>query len=113
MMKNHLKVARLISSLLDNQFKIGRFEFGLDPIIGLIPGIGDALGLLFSLYLLFIGWQMKIPSSALLTMLKNILLDFLIGSLPVVGDFADFFYKSNKMNLRILEDYSIEDVQKF
>lgn len=109
---NHLKNARRVAKLLDSQFNILGFKFGLEPIIGLIPGLGDAITLILSLYLFYIAIQMKLPASVLVQMLLNIGLDFFIGTVPIVGDIADFFYQANSRNLRILELYFEGEVQE-
>ena len=102
----HLKNAQRIAKLLDSQFSILGFKFGLEPLIGLLPGLGDTITLFLSLYLFYVALQLKIPRTALIQMLFNIGFDFLVGSVPVVGDLADFFYKANTKNLQILERYA-------
>ena len=101
-MENHLKSATILAKLLDEEFNVLGFRFGLDPIIGLIPGLGDALGLLLSLYIVWIGVQLKLPSDKIVLMVVNITLDFLIGAIPILGDIGDFVFKSNKYNLAII-----------
>jgi len=105
-MNNHLRAAEALTNLLENQFKIMGFKFGLDPIIGLIPGLGDALGALIALYLVWIGIQMSLPAEKIVAMILNIVIDFVGGSLPIIGDVVDFAFKSNSKNLEILKKYS-------
>lgn len=105
---DHLKNAQRLAKLLDSQFSILGFKFGLEPIIGLLPGLGDVITLILSLYLFYIAVQMKLPKSALIQMMVNIGMDFFIGTVPVIGDLADFFYKANSKNLRILERFASE-----
>jgi hypothetical protein len=102
----HLKNAQRVAKLLDSQFNILGFKFGLEPIIGLVPGLGDAITLLLSLYLFYIALEMKLPKAALVQMLINIGVDFFVGTVPVVGDIIDFFYQANSKNLQIIEKYS-------
>lgn len=102
----HLKSAKRITKLLDSQFNILGYKFGLEPLIGLVPGLGDIITVVLSLYLVFIGFQMHLPRKEIVRMLFNIGLDFLIGTIPVVGDISDFFYKANERNMRILERFS-------
>lgn len=102
-MKNHLHTARTITKLLDNNFEFLGFKFGLDPLIGLIPGIGELITAALSLYLVWIGWQAKISTSTIIRMVLNVVLDFALGIIPIVGDITDFFYKSNTLNLKLLE----------
>ena len=105
MTNKNLKSARQFARLMDSRFSIFGFRFGLDSILGLIPGAGDVIGMLLSLYLIWIGIQMKIPSEKLIQMILNIAIDTTLGSVPILGDVADFIYKANTKNLRILEEY--------
>lgn len=103
--KHHLNVAENLTKLLDNQFKIFGFKFGLDPIIGLIPGFGDVVSLILSLYLVWIGFLMKMPAEKITKMISNVILDFIIGIVPIVGDLSDFVYKANTKNLKIIQQH--------
>lgn len=109
-MREHLKFARSLSKLLDSQFKIGKFSFGLDPILGLFPGFGDLVSLGLSGYIVWIGIQLKLPPERIVQMIGNLALDFLVGLIPVIGDIADFAIKSNIKNLKILEKYAPADI---
>lgn len=104
---DHLKNAENFTKLLEGQFKFFGFKFGLDPIIGLVPGAGDVVAAALGLYIIWIGWQMQLPGIQLVRMVVNLLLDLIIGTLPVVGDIADFFYKSNTKNLEILKQHKV------
>jgi hypothetical protein len=81
-----------------------RKKIGLDPIIGLVPGLGDGVSLAMSAYLLWVAYQLNMPGRIYLALLLNTSADFLIGTLPVVGDVADFFFKSNLRNLKLIEE---------
>ncbi len=105
-MEKHLKMARFITDLLENKFGIGKFKFGFDPLIGAIPGFGDIFTLGFSLYLVWIGIKMKIPQEKIVEMVRNVILDFLIGLFPFLGDLADVVYRANSKNMKILETYA-------
>jgi hypothetical protein len=105
-MESHLKVARTITNLMENKFGIGGFRIGLDPIIGAIPGIGDVITVAISFYLVWIGVQMKLPQEKVLEMVGNVIVDFLIGFFPIIGDLTDIVYKANTKNLRILEEFA-------
>ena len=105
-MNKHLKVAIGLSELLDNKFKIGRFSFGIDPLLGAIPGIGDAITLCLSLYVVWIGIKMNLPSEKLAKMIGNLVLDFVLGTIPIIGDIGDFFYKANIKNMEILKKHA-------
>jgi hypothetical protein len=104
---DHLKNAENFTKLLEGQFKIFGFKFGLDPIIGLIPGAGDVVAAALGIYIIWIGWQMQLPTVQLVRMAANLTLDLFIGAFPVIGDFADFFYKSNTKNLEILKQHRV------
>lgn len=104
-MHNHLRVARVITRLLDTSFGIGRFRFGLEPLLGMIPVIGDIFGLIFSFYLIWIGKRMNLPEREIVRMTRNVMFDFIIGLIPFFGDLTDFVYKANSRNLIILEQY--------
>lgn len=105
-MENHLKVAEFIATLLDSQFEIAGRRFGLNGILGLVPGIGDLIPTILSLYLIYIALQMKLPAIKIIQMLWNVTYNFLIGLLPVIGDYIDFFNHANLANLKILKEYS-------
>ncbi len=109
-MHNHLKLATIISDILDNRFKIVGFRFGLEPILGIIPGFGDFVGLALSLYIVWIGMNMRLPQDKLHRMITNVIFDFVIGLVPVVGDIADFAFKANAKNLEILRQYAPDTI---
>jgi hypothetical protein len=100
---DELRNVRRIARLLDSQFKVLGFRFGLDPIIGLIPGLGDVLPLAFNAYLLAMGAKLGLPKSALTAMAINSTLDVAIGLIPGIGDFSDVFFKANTRNIEIME----------
>lgn len=104
-MEKHLRAAEVLTKLLEKQFGIGRFRFGLDPLLGLLPGLGDVIALLISLYLVWIGIKMRIPDKHIARMVRNVMFDFLIGLIPFFGDLSDFVYKANSRNLKILHEY--------
>ncbi len=104
--QKHLQTARVLTQLLENRFKIGPFKFGLDPIIGLVPVVGDLIPAILSGYLIWIGWKMQIPNQVLARMAVNVVLDYAVGLVPVLGDAVDFVFKSNTRNLSILNSYA-------
>jgi len=103
-----LAALRRWSVLLDSAFRVPgtRLTFGLDPILGLIPGVGDLTTPLFAALLLLHAVRMRIPRVVQVRMLINAVLDLLIGLVPVVGDFFDFGWKANVRNLALLERYA-------
>jgi len=90
--------------LMDDMFRIPMlgWRFGLDALIGLIPGLGDTATSLVSLYILAAAVRYRVPKITMLRMGLNIGIDYLIGLLPIVGDIADAWWKSNQMNLALL-----------
>lgn len=99
-----IALAEKIASLLDTKFKIGPFRFGLDPVLGLFPWIGDVITLAVSTYLIVIGYRNGVKVSALMKMAFYAGADFFIGSFPIIGDVADFFFKASTINLKILKE---------
>lgn len=105
-MDSHIKVAEALVQLLDNKFHFLGLRFGLDPLLGLIPGIGDFISAVISFYLVWIGVQMKMPKEKINEMIQHIITDFILGVIPIVGDVSDFVYKANEKNLKILKEYA-------
>ncbi len=102
-----LEDLRRFARLLDEAFKIPiiNYRVGLEPILGLVPVIGDFSGFLLSGYLIVRASRLGLPRELIVRMVVNALLDATIGSIPVVGDVFDFFWKVNKRNLRLVERY--------
>ena len=101
--KRHLKTARAIANLLEAKFSIWKFKFGIDPLLGLVPGAGDTVSALLSFYIVIVALLHKLPVSKIMKMVWNILVDFAIGSIPFLGDLLDFAIHPNTKNLAILE----------
>ncbi|MBD0372112.1 MAG: DUF4112 domain-containing protein [Pyrinomonadaceae bacterium] len=93
-----------LSRWMDGLFRIPGvgWRFGLDAIIGLIPGVGDTLTSLASFYILAAGVRYRVPKITLLRMGFNIGIDYVLGSVPLVGDLFDAAWKSNQMNMELL-----------
>jgi Domain of unknown function (DUF4112) len=91
--------------LMDDLFRVPGlgWRFGLDALIGLIPGIGDTTTSLVSFYILASAVRYRVPKITLLRMGLNIGIDYAVGSLPVVGDLADAWWKSNQKNVELLK----------
>lgn len=98
---------RRIGWLLDRSIRIPgtRITFGLDPLVGLIPGIGDLLGGLFSLYIILEAARLGAPRPLLARMGWNVALDTLVGEVPILGDLFDVGFKSNVRNLALLDQH--------
>ncbi len=99
----HLVVVRRITKLLETEFSIWKFKFGIDPVLGLIPGLGDILPSILSFYIVFVALLHKVHPKKIAHMIFNILVDLVVGSIPILGDILDFIIKSNIKNLKILE----------
>lgn len=96
---------RALARLLDARFGIPgtRFRLGLDSILGLVPGIGDAATAAVSLYMLVEARRLGVGMPTLMRMGWNVALDLGLGAVPLVGDVFDFFWKSNLKNMDLLE----------
>jgi uncharacterized protein DUF4112 len=93
-----------LSRWMDGLFRIPGvgWRFGLDAIVGLIPGIGDTATSLVSFYILASAVRYGVPKITLLRMALNIGVDYVLGSVPVVGDLFDAWWKSNQMNVELI-----------
>jgi C4-dicarboxylate transporter len=103
-----LAALRKWSVLLDSAFRVPgtNFKFGLDPLLGLVPGIGDLTTPFFATLLLLHAVRLRIPRVVQLRMLMNAAIDLGIGVVPVVGDLFDFGWKANVRNLALLERHA-------
>jgi len=117
-MSNDAKLAKLqklrkISDLWDRSLSVPgtNFKVGLESLVGLLPVGGDVIGILLSVYILFQAIQFRLPSSILFRMLFNILLDGVVGSVPIVGDIFDTTWKANTKNVNLLEAHIREPVK--
>jgi hypothetical protein len=102
---------RRIAELLDNAFVVPgtTYRIGLDPIIGLIPGIGDLVSPLFTIGMLLQARELGVPKVVQARMLINVAIDTLVGIVPVAGDLFDFAWKSNEKNLALLDLHAREE----
>jgi hypothetical protein len=106
-----LEVLRNAAQLLDSALVVPgtTYRIGLDPILGLVPGLGDLVSPLFAIGLLWQARDLAIPRVVQLRMIFNVAIDALLGAVPVVGDLFDFAWKANKMNLALLERHAQEE----
>lgn len=109
-----LKNIESLAKLMDAQFRIPgtNYRFGLDGIIGLIPGAGDLSTFAVSGYMLWIMAQNGASGYVMARMILNVLLDALIGSIPVLGDLFDFAFKANMRNMRLMQEHYKEGRHK-
>jgi hypothetical protein len=103
-------VSRL-SYLMDKQFRFPgtNFRFGLDPVLNLIPIAGDMTGLLISGGLLLAMVRKGASNKVVVLMTLNILLDAIIGAIPVIGQIFDFFFKANSRNIKLMKEHYLEN----
>lgn len=105
--KDALKWAERYARLLDAKFKVPgtNFTFGIDPLLGLIPGLGDGASLVFQMLLVVALLRQGSSGELRAKLILNVLVDSAIGSIPVVGQIWDFFFKANERNLRLAQEY--------
>lgn len=95
-----------VADLLDSRFTIPgtRIKFGIDPILGLIPGAGDWFGGMLSIFFLIEAYRAGAGLSVIMRIFLNILIDIIIGSIPLIGDIFDVAWKANQRNARLIQD---------
>jgi hypothetical protein len=93
-----------IAALLDDMFRIPgtQIRFGLDALIGWVPGIGDALAGIASFLIVFAAWRRGVQAITLVRMIANVLLETTLGAIPVAGDVFHIFWKANRRNYKLL-----------
>lgn len=101
--QRRLKRLQTLAWVLDRSIPIGRWRIGLDPILGIFPGAGDWLGAVLSLYVVYESARLGAPARMLAQMGGNILVEAIVGMVPVVGDLFDFAWKANTRNLALIE----------
>jgi hypothetical protein len=96
---------RTMARLLDNAIPIPgtRYRFGFDAVIGLVPGIGDAIGAIFSAYIVLQAARLGASRPTLIRMMGNVALDTIVGEIPLLGDLFDAGWKANIRNMALLE----------
>ena len=93
-----------LAALLDSRYRIPGTEwrFGLDAILGLVPGIGDTLAALPALYLIWRARELGVPQGLWLRMIANVGIDTVLGSVPIAGNIFDLFFKASRRNVVLL-----------
>jgi len=86
-------------------------RFGWDPIVGLVPGVGDVATASFAVTVLYHAYRLGVPGVVLARMMLNVLIDLAAGLVPVAGDVADIAWKSNSLNLALLERHERPGVE--
>jgi len=105
---------KALSQLMDSAFTIPgtKIRFGLDPFIGIIPILGDTIGLFISSYIVSVAGRIGVPWHIKARMTWNIFIDWLIGLVPFVGDLFDVAWKANIRNVALLEKYMNHQAQE-
>ena len=100
-----LRKLERVASVMDDRFRIPgtKIRFGMDSIVGLVPGVGDVATLASHLYILSQAQQMGARKRVYAKMLGNAAVDALLGSVPVIGDLFDVYWKSNRRNVTLLQ----------
>ncbi len=102
-----IRDVELLADWLDSRFRVPgtTIRFGLDSLLGLVPGVGDAATTLPALYILLRAHRLGVPKKMLARMGWNVLLDLALGAIPVVGDLFDVGFKSNRRNVALLRQH--------
>ena len=102
-----LSWAERVSYLMDERFRVPgtNFRFGVDPLLNLIPVLGDISGFAVSIVLILTMARHGLSRKVLTLMFLNVILDSTIGAIPIIGNVFDFAYKSNSRNIRLLKEY--------
>jgi hypothetical protein len=104
---DQLRAARALSRLLDTALRVPgtRIRFGLDPLLGVVPGLGDVAGAAMAGYVVILASRLGAPTPVLLRMLANVGVDTVLGTVPFLGDAFDVAWKANVRNLALLDRY--------
>jgi hypothetical protein len=101
-----LRRLRTLATLLDTAIRLpGGIRIGADSVIGLAPGVGDALSMALAAYIVYEADRLGVPANKLWRMVGNVMIDGLVGAVPVLGDIFDVAFKANMRNLRIIEEH--------
>ena len=98
---------RSLARMLDSAVKVPgtNIRFGLDSLVGLVPGVGDLAGAAFSGYIVLAAARLGVPASVLTRMLANLATDSVVGAIPLLGDLFDVSFKANTRNAALLDKH--------
>ena len=104
-----LELLRQWARIFDSQFRIPGTDirFGIDPLLGLLPGVGDLASPILSMFMIWHGVKLRVPKIVIARMMLNALIDAGVGAIPVVGDLFDFGWKATAWNLALLERHAM------
>lgn len=104
-----LELLRRWARVFDSAFRIPgtQIRFGIDPILGLVPGVGDLASPVLSLFMIWQGARLRVPKIVLMRMVFNAMIDALSGVVPVLGDLFDFGWKATEWNMALLERHAM------
>jgi len=109
--QSRLVALRRVAELMDSAFVLPgtTYRIGLDPIIGLVPWVGDLVSPLFTIALLWQARDVRVPKVVLARMIFNAAVDAVVGAIPFAGDLFDFGWKANQRNMALLERHAYEE----
>lgn len=102
-----LKNIDRLAKLMDAQFRIPgtNYRFGLDGLLGLIPGAGDLSTLAVSGYMIMIMSKNGASGNVIAKMVLNVVIDAIVGAIPLIGDLFDFVFKANLRNMKLMREH--------
>ena len=104
-----MELLRQWARIFDSQFRIPGTDirFGIDPLLGLVPGVGDLASPVLSMFMIWHGVKLRVPKIVIARMMLNALIDAGVGAIPLVGDLFDFGWKATAWNLALLERHAM------
>jgi hypothetical protein len=102
--ERHLRRLDTLADWMDSRFRVPgtNIRFGIDAVLGLVPGIGDGVSIIPAVYLIAHAAYLGVPKSLLIRMASNVGVDLLVGSVPLVGDVFDVGFKANRRNIALV-----------
>jgi hypothetical protein len=106
--ESRIQLLRRWARLFDSAFQVPgtRFRFGLDPLIGLLPGIGDLVSPIFGVFIIWHAVVLRVPKVVIARMAVNAIIDAVAGAVPIIGDAFDFVWRANDWNMALLERHA-------